>query len=76
MKSQHHFIVQYDREANPKWSWSVETEVAKFDGKAIYLPEQDEWVGSLYTDEINELDNEVSDMLGSAINTLNTMVRG
>jgi hypothetical protein len=75
MKAQHHFIIQYDNEANTKWSWSVETEQAKFDGKAIYLPEKNEWVGSSYTTDINELDNELSDMLGSAIHTLNTVVR-
>lgn len=66
--SQHHFIVVYDTELG--WSWDTEVEEARFSG-TIYLPESNEWVGSMYDEQTNERDNEASDQLCQAIRVMN-----
>ena len=71
MNSQHHFIIMYDTETKT-WEWDTDTEEAVFtNGGAIFLPDEREWANSSHTEEINEMDNELSTQLGKAIALLN-----
>ena len=69
--AQHNFIVEYDT-ATHEWAWNTETEQAVFGGKTIYIPEVSEWVRPTQTPAITNTDNELADLVGSAINYLNT----
>lgn len=71
MNSQHHFIVMYDAESK-EWVWDTDTEEAVFtNGGAIFLPDKGEWTNSSDTEELNDIDTEVSTNLSKAIALLN-----
>ena len=81
--SQHHFIIQFDSNADTedKFSWAVEVEQGAFPDGAIYLPDSERWVRSstntLDVDiaEASVLDNFASETIGSVINLLNNMYK-
>lgn len=68
--AQHNFIVEYDTTIN-EWAWNTETEQAVMGGKTIYVPEVDEWVRPSHNNLLTNIDNELAESVGSAINYLN-----
>ena len=70
--SEHHFIVKFDS-VNKKWSWDVDTEVSAFPEGTIYLNNKWERSGDITETDIYNLDELASDVLGGAIQLMNTM---
>lgn len=68
--SQHHFLIKYDNSIK-EWEWDVDTEITRFNRETIYLPQDDKWVTPQHNNSIMELDNDLSESVGSAINYLN-----
>ena len=66
----HNFVLEYDS-AEKNWSWNIETEHAVFGGKAIYVPEVNEWVKPSESKVLTDVDNILADDIGSAIEYLN-----
>lgn len=71
--AQYNFVVEYDS-AEENWSWNINTEHAVFNGKAIYIPETDEWVKPSESKVLTDMDNLLADEIGSAIEHLNGRV--
>jgi hypothetical protein len=68
--SEHHFLINYDTNTS-EWGWSVETEIAHFQDGTIWLDDEKKWVKNNYRKDIQTLDDNLADDIGSAINRLN-----
>lgn len=66
----HNFVLEYDS-AEKNWAWNTATEHAVFQGKAIYVPEVNEWVAPSHSKVLVDMDNILADEIGSAIEHLN-----
>ena len=68
--SEHHFLINYDTKTS-EWGWSVETEMSHFQEGTIWLDDEQKWVKNKYSKDIQTLDDNLADELGSAIHLLN-----